>query len=141
MELEPVLPPHEKVKKDLIDKFTPTSTFLGSHVRKTIMESDFKILKQNSQPPQYIKKGDVIRLHQGSKPRPCVVTKVLKDRTVLFIPMTSTENIHCMTPFKSRFFGEGCFCRNFDICTEEKAIENFVGVFDNMKAVNQAIKD
>lgn len=29
----------------------------------------------------------------------------------------------------------------FDVCTEEKAIQNFIGTFDNMKALNQAIKD
>lgn len=141
MELEVKDPPHEKLKKDLVAKFTPQSTYVGSHVRQVLMESDFKILKQNSHPPQYIKKGDVIVLPQGSKSRPNVVAKVLKDRTVVVIALTSTDNIHCQTPYTSRFFGEGCFCKGFDVCTEEKAIHNFIGTFDNMKALNQAIKD
>ena len=141
MELEVKIPPHEQLKKDLVSKFTPQSTYLGNHVRQVLMESDFKVLKQNSHPPQYIKKGDVIVLPQGSKNRPNVVAKVLKDRTVVMIALTSTENIHCQTPYTSRFFGEGCFCKGFDICTEEKAIQNFIGTFDNTKALNQAIKD
>lgn len=141
MELEIKDPPHEKLKKDLIAKFTPQSTYIGSHVRKVLMDSDFKVLKENSQPPKYIKKGDVIVLPQGKKNRPTVVAKVLKDRTIVVIGITSTNNIHCQTPFKSRFFGDGCFCKGFDVCDEEKVIQNFIGVFDNTKALNQAIKD
>ena len=135
------LPPHEKLKRDLTDKFTATATYVGSHVKKTIIDTDFKVLKQNSYPPEQIKKGDVIVLPQGSKNRPCVIAKVLKDRTCIYIPLTSTDNLHCLTPYKSRFFKEGCFCKTIDICSEEKAIQSFVGVFDNMRALNQAVKE
>jgi hypothetical protein len=138
---ETILPPHEKLKRELADKFTATNTYLGSHVKKTIVETDFKILKQTSYPPEQIKKGDVLILPQGSKSRPCVVAKVLKDRTCIYIPLTSTDNIHCLTPYKSRFFKDGCFCKSVDLCSEEQAIRSFVGVFDNMRALNSAIKE
>lgn len=134
------LPAHEVLKRKIADKFTNTSSYLGSHIRKEIMETDFKHLRSIHKPFQ-IKKGDVITVFEGTKSRPAVVIKVLKDRTVLYLAVTSTENIHCMTPYKSRFLGEGCFAKAFSICTEEFALENFTGVFDNMKALNLAMKD
>ena len=141
METEVKIPPHEKVKQDLASKFNPTSTYLGSHIKKTIIESDFKPLKQNQNAPTYIKKADVIIVQEGVKRRPAVVIKVLKDRTVMYVSITSSENIHCMGSFNSRFFGEGCFCKSFNVCTEEFAIENFIMTFDDTKSLNLAIKE
>jgi hypothetical protein len=57
------------------------------------------------------------------------------------MPLTSSENVHCGTPYKSRFFGEGCFSKTISVCTEEYALFNFIGVFDNVRDINQAIKD
>lgn len=141
-EREITMPEHERLKRDLANKFTGNSTYLGSFVKKEIMETDFKILKSSGmQKPFKIKKGDVITAYEGVKCRPAVVVKVLKDESVIYIPLTSTDNCHCMTPFYSRFFGEGCFTKSFNVCTKEYALEYFIGVFDNMKALNQAIKD
>lgn len=140
-ETKPIIPNHEKVKLDLLSKFVGTSSYLGSHIRAEIQKTDFKVLKDNNQKPSEIRKADCIVVKSGIKSRPAVIVKVLKDRTCIYIPVTSTENVHCLTPFKSRFLGEGCFSRNFSVCTEEFAIENFVHVFDDTKALNQAIKD
>ena len=139
-ETEVNLPEHEKIKRDLANKFIPTTTYLGQFIKKEVMDTNFKNLRSMQRPSQ-IKKGDVITAYEGVKARPAVVVKVLKDGTVMYIPLTSTENIHCMTTFKSRFFGEGCFTKSINICTEEHAIEYFVGVFDNMKTLNKAIRD
>lgn len=142
MNVEKELPEHEKLKRDLANKFTPSSSYLGSNIRQQIMESDFKVLKATHKPSK-IKKGDIITVGGNTivKSRPAVVVKVLKDRTVLYIPATSTNNVHCMTPFTDRFLKEGCFSRTLSVCTEEYALENFSGVFDNMKALNEAIRD
>lgn len=135
-------PDHELLKREITAKFEPTSTYLGSFVRQIIQQSDFKngLNAKVQHPPTKIKKGDVLIAFEGVKSRPCVVVKVLKDKTVLYIPLTSTENVHCLSSFTSRFFGEGCFSKSFSVCTEEFAIQNFVGVFDNMKSLNVAIK-
>lgn len=140
MILETDLPDHEKLKRDLVNKFTSTSSYLGSHIRKEIEVANFKMLKSVYRPNR-IKKGDIITVYEGAKSRPAVVVKVIKDRVCLYIPVTSTDNVHCMTPFSDRFLGEGCFARTLSVCTEEYAIDNFTGVFDNTKALNQAIKD
>ena len=137
--MEDNLPPHEKLKRELSNQFTANTTYLGSFVKNTIQQADFKELK-GVQSPTKIKKGDVF-ISQFKKPRPCVVVKVLKDKTCLYMPLTSSDNVHCGTPYNSRFFGEGCFSKTLSICTEEFALYNFVGVFDNMKNINQAIKD
>lgn len=134
------LPAHEKLKRELCEKFKASNTYLGSFIKAEITKEDFKVLKQSVYPPLKIKKGDVILLAQGAKTRPCVVIKVLKDRTVVYIPLSSSDNIHCLTTFTSRFLGEGCFCKSYGICDEETAIKNFSGVFDNMKDLNKGIK-
>lgn len=138
--MEDNTPDHEKLKRELADKFTATTTYIGSHIKTEIQKTDFKHLK-SIQKPNVIKKGDALVVQEGAKTRPAIVVKVLPNRTVVYIALTGSENVHCMTPFKSRFFSEGCFSRSFSICSEEYAIENFIGVCDNMKAVNQAIKD
>ena len=105
-------PRHEKIKLELADKFVATNSYLGNHIKQTIMQSDFKDLKE-IQKPSHICKGDVFLVYEGKKKRPNVVIKVLKDRTIIYIPLTSTDNIHCLSESKSRFFGEGCFCKTF----------------------------
>lgn len=128
-----------KIKEELIEKFIPTATYSGKQITHIINQFNFRTAVNAK--PISIKKGDVIRVRSASKVRPACVIKVAKDRTIFYIHMTSTDNIHCMTPIKSRFFGNGCLTKSFDICTEEYAIENFIGVMDDTKAVNQAIKD
>lgn len=138
--MEDNTPDHEKLKRELADKFTASTTYIGSHIKTEIQKTDFKHLK-SIQKPSIIKKGDAIVVQEGAKTRPCIVAKVLSDRTVIYIALTGSENVHCMTPFKSRFFSEGCFSRSFSVCTEEYALENFVGIFDDNKTLNRAIKD
>jgi hypothetical protein len=134
-------PEHEKLKLSLVSKSTSTSSYLGSHIREELMKTDFKVLKGSCLRPTEIRKGDALLLPDGAKTRPVIVCKVLKDRTILYIALTSTKNVHCMTPHNSRFFKEGCFSKSFSVCTEETAIEAFIGIFDDMKSLNQAIKD
>lgn len=133
-------PEHEKIKKELLDKFTATTTYLGSHVKNTISQTSFKIAGATLKPTE-IKVGDVITTFIGSKSRPAVIVKVLQDRTMILVPLTSTENIHCLTPYKSRFFGEGCFSKTVEICSEEFALEHFIGTFDNNTALKLAKKE
>jgi len=135
------LPDYEKAKKELQEKFTPTGTYLGSFVRNAIQGTSFKPNNLGFQvKPKIIKKGDVVLVHQGVKPRPCCVVKVVGD-TVCYIPLTSSDNIHCLSESSSRFWGDGSFCKTFDICTLEYALDNFIGVYDNPKLLNRAIKE
>lgn len=130
----------QEFKDELNSKFISTATYSGKQIAHIINQSSVKAL-HNRLKPNEIRKSDVITVKTASKVRPAVVIKVLKDRTVVYIHLTSSDNIHCMSPSKSRFFGEGCFTYGFSICSEEYAIDNFIGVYDNTKAVNQAIKD
>lgn len=137
------IPKHEEVKRELLSKFTVHQTYLGSFIKDVIAKTDFKSIQESraSHPPEKIKKGDVIIVAEGTKTRPAVICKVLKDGTCIYIPLTSSENIHCLSPSNSRFFGEGCFSKSLSVCTEEFAIRNFVSVYDNMKDLNVAIKE
>lgn len=126
-------------KDDLIANFQPTITYSGKQIAHIINGLSLKSLTPNK--PSKIKKADVFTVKTASKTRPAVVLKVLKNRTVIYCHLTSTENIHCMTPYDNRFFGKGCFSYSFSICTEEYVIENFIGLFDDIKTVNRAIKD
>ena len=127
-------------KQEVIDKFLPTASYSGKQIAFIINGLSLKSMYQPPKPSE-IKKGDVLSVKTASKVRPAVVIRVLKDRTVIYVHLTSTENIHCMTSGKSRCFGEGCLTYGFSICSEDFAIENYIGIYDDMKAVNQSIKD
>lgn len=131
---------NQKLKEELLKKFTVNSTYLGKFVQDEISKITF-IDPHKTQKPTHIRKHDVLVMYAGSKARPVVVIKVLKDRTVIYIPLTSTDNVHCLSESNSRFFGEGCFSKCFSVCTEQKAIEQFIGVYDNPKLVNNAIRE
>lgn len=135
-----MMPEHETLKREMMDKFQDNISYVGKHIRTTILHTDFKSLK-GIQKPNKIKKGDVIISFEGVKKRPCVIFKVKKDGTCLYIPLTSTDNLHCLSNFSSRFFGEGCFTKSFSVCSEEFAIDNFAGIFDNIKDLNLAVKE
>lgn len=134
------LPEYEKLKLDLVAEFDSSKTYLGQFVKETIRKTSFKVVGSNTKPTQ-IKKGDVFISVEGKKSRPSVVLKVLKDKTVIYSTLTSTDNVHCLVPFKNRFWGEGCTSKALNVCTEEYAIEHFAGVFDDNKVVNKAIKE
>lgn len=134
------LPGHEKLKRELVNSFVSHSSYIGSKIKEQIIATDFKVAQDPINKPSKLRKGDVFLGYSGKKSRPCVVCKVLKDGTVTYIPLTGSENVHCLTESKSRFFGEGCFSKTFDVCTEEYATENFIGVYDNNKLLNKAIK-
>lgn len=136
------MPKHEELKRELMDKFSANQTYLGSAVKLTIQQTDFKVPLTSMQKPKFIKVGDVFTTDaHGVKVRPAVVLRVLKDRTVIYAPITSSTNLFCLVEFKSRFFGEGCFCKTISVCTEEFALTNFVGVFDNNTAIKTAKKE
>lgn len=124
-------------KKEVMDGFINHQTYLGSEIKKKISEIS---VEKSYETPSTIKKGDVFVDYVGVKCRPCVVIKVKKCGMVIGLPLTSTENIHNLIPYKSRFSGEGWFCNTYTITTEEHVKSHFSGVFDNMKDLNLAIK-
>lgn len=123
-------------KKEVMDGFINHQTYLGSEIKTRINS----ISMERREAPTIIKKGDVFIDYVGVKSRPCVVIKVKKCGMVIGLPLTSTENIHNLIPYSSRFSGEGWFCNTYIITTEEHIRNHFAGVFDNMKNLNEAIK-
>jgi len=124
-------------KQETIDSIVPTSQYLGKYVREMITGISTANMKLC---PEYFKKGDVILLKCRVKPRPGVIIKVTATY-VICIPLTSTENEHCMSESKSRFFRLGCFCNSYELVPIEMAQQSFLGVYDAPKLLNQAIKE
>jgi len=123
-------------KQETIDNIVPTSNYLGSFVRKMVSE-----ISEGRNVPTTYRKGDVFRVQGGNyKLRPAVCIKVTKNYLVV-IPLTSTENEHCMAESKSRFFKEGCFCNSYIILPVDVAKDSFMGVYDSPKVLNNAIKE
>lgn len=87
-----------------------------------------------------IKKGDVF-LCNIFKRRPAIVIKVLKNGTVIAVPMTTTENHHTLIESTSRFLGKSFFSNSLFIETVDMVKENFICVYDNPIAVNMLIKE
>jgi hypothetical protein len=94
------------------------------------------------QPPNVFRKGDAIRLRvnqTSNKTRPGIIIKVFSDY-VVSIPLTSGEEVHSLCESAgSRFFKEGFFCNTFVVSPIDYANDNFLGVYDNMKSLNNAI--
>lgn len=125
-------------KKEVIEKIIPTQNYLGSFVKSMILEIT---CEEKQHPPLTFKKGDVIRICKPlNKPRPSVIIKVTKEY-VISIPLTSTESVHCLAESESRFFSTGCFCNSYEVTPLEVAKESFIGVYDNPKALTNAIKE
>ena len=123
-------------KLEVLKEIIPTQTYIGTAVRDFIN----KVTCENFAPHTF-RRGDVIRITQPlNKQRPSVIISVEKDY-VISIPLTTSDSIHCLLESKSRFFNSGCFCNSYVITPIEIAQANFLGVYDNPKLVNQAIKE
>ncbi len=133
-----VLP--QDLKQLLMSFFDKEKAYIGSEIKHKIQCADFTILRKPLNPPNRIKVGDVITFRDGAKKRPCVILKVLKDRSCIYTTLSSTENVHNLMPHNSRFFKEGFICKTLSLCTEETALANFVGVFDDPKFIRTATK-
>ena len=125
-------------KKELIDSFQPTQTYLGSFIRSQVNQISNETRNVNC--PTSFKKGDVYLSYCGVKSRPCVIVKVFKD-FVVGIPLTSGENIHSSVPYKCRFFGDGFLGKTIDIASKEYISNYFVGIFEDKKAIKLAIEN
>lgn len=89
--------------------------------------------------PNIFKKGDMVSNGVGVKKRPCVVVKVCREMLYM-IPLSSTKDVLNMCESKSRFMEDGYFSAGMSVVTVEYAQENFIGVYDNNKLLNIAIK-
>jgi len=89
--------------------------------------------------PSVLRKGDVYSAQVGAKYRPAVIVRVLPS-VVYSIPLTHEDGEFSILPADSRFFGDGFFCNQLLSSTVEYAKSQFLGVFDNMKSVNQALR-
>lgn len=125
-------------KKELIDSFQPTQTYLGSFIRSQVNQISNETRSVNC--PVSFKKGDVYLSYCGVKSRPCVIVKVFKD-FVVGIPLTSGENIHSSAPRKCRFFGEGYLGKTIDIASKEYVQTYFAGVFEDKRAIKEALEN
>jgi len=125
-------------KQTVLDKINPTSTYIGTAVKKFVDEVTHDI----DNAPDSFKKGDVIKLQTvgSNKNRPSVIIKVCSEY-VVSIPLTTTESVHCLSESKSRFFKNGFFSNTYAVTPIKVAKENFIGVYDNHKLLNLAIKE
>ena len=124
-----------KNKHDLAMSFEKHKTYVGGEIIKRIQDAKFEGYK-----PDKLRKGDVIVLPIGVKTRPCTIIKVLKD-IVVALPVTSSENNHNVTPYNSRFFGEGHFSNDIVTCNLDLAKDKFVGILDDKESLNIAISN
>jgi hypothetical protein len=105
---------------------------------KEILESITAVGTSKTKPIK-LKKGDVFRAFTGKKNRFHCVIKVLND-VVVAIPMSTTEDCINLSSFNSRFFGENYFGTCLTTHCLEEAVDNFAGVLEDNKSLNEAIK-
>lgn len=123
-------------KEETIDRIDKEGkpTYSAAQVKHYVMgvKSSFNV-------PDTIKKGDIFTMFGGTKSRPFVVIKVVKS-VVYCIPLSTTENELNLFKISSRFTGDEFFTRGIMCATLQYVKDNFTGVLDNNKALNQAIK-
>lgn len=118
----------------------PPSSFALSQVRH-IVRGVLPLMEDAEwMTPTYYKKGDLFQgMGINSKPRPFVIAKVVKDG-VYAIPLTTNEDEYALIPHNSRFLKAG-FLGNQLVFVRIQVIKpKFLGVFDDSKSLNKAIK-
>jgi len=128
-------------KAEVLEKINSSTTYIGTKVKEFVSsvtcENDSKV-------PSFYKKGDIIRVRVNAtsdKTRPSVVIKVKADY-VISIPLTSIEDTNALCPsVGSRFFKDCFLCNTYVVTPIHIADINFLGVYDSMKSLNNAIKE
>tara|TARA_R110000782_G_C14752041_1_gene407268 strand:- start:552 stop:974 length:423 start_codon:yes stop_codon:yes gene_type:complete len=127
-------------KKEVLDQVDPKLNYIGTKVKEIINSVH---CEDTLKPPTKWKKGDVIRVRvntSSNKTRPSVVVKV-SDDYLISIPLTSSEDLNALCKSEgSRFFRDSFFCKTYVVTTIEYANENFIGVYENNKSINNAVK-
>lgn len=124
-------------KQDALAKVIPQQTYIGSYVRQLITDI---LVEKDINKPDKLRKGDVITAYSGAKARPSIIIKV-KDDYVISISLTSSKNPNSLCESDSRFFGRGFFCKSYEVTPLTQAYERFIGVYDNPRMLNNAIKE
>ena len=124
-------------KAEVLAKISNSNTYVGSFVKQFVNEVT---CENNTNIPNIIKRGDAITVYSGQKARPSIVIKVHKDY-VISLPLTSSENPNSLCESDSRFFGKGWFCNTYAVTPTKYAFERFIGIYDNPKVLNNAIKE
>lgn len=127
----------EKIIEEISSKFKDGMSFSTANVKSIISSVTLDAIKV-VQPPSKLKKGDVFTSMVGTKVRPCVVIKIVKD-TVIYVPLTTADCINSLSPYTSRFLRDGWFTNTISTCEIEYATKNFICVFDNQKDLRVAI--
>lgn len=96
-------------------------------------------VKRGGDAPSRLKKGDVYGWDGGAKVRPCVIIKVMKHVSY-GIPLTTTLDEMVLMRSNSRFFGNSYYSRAIECAKNDYIFDNFIGVHDNPKELNKAIK-
>lgn len=122
-------------KEEIIESIEVTKTYSGKEVRHLVHSCPERPCKTS---PTQLRKGDVYR-HNQMKGRPVVIIKVTKDK-VWGISLSTTQDSMNMCESNSRFFRGQYFCYGLHSAPIDYALENFLGVFDNNKSLNKAIK-
>jgi hypothetical protein len=128
-------------KAEVLAQINNTSTYIGTKVKELVNSVH---CEERTEPPKKWKRGDVIRVRinlTSDKARPSVVIKVTKDYLVS-IPLTSGEDVNTLCPSTgSRFFKDGNFCNSYVVTTVSYSNENYIGIYDSPKSLNNAVKE
>lgn len=121
---------------NLLERFNDKMTYTGKNV-KTILSDLEEFSSMNV--PSKVRRGDVFLSYGGKKKRPCVVIKVLKNDTVMYLGLTSSDNVNCLSEFKSRFFKDGWISNGFSVTSVDYVKENFIGFLDSPRELKIAV--
>lgn len=122
------------LKEDIINELDKTNYTKGEVI--LLLSS----VQSKPQAPKTLKKGDMYIDNIGSKKRPAVIIKVLPD-IVISIALSTTEDALNLHPYPAdRFRDGGFFSKGFMVATVDHARNNYAGVYEDKKLLNEVIK-
>lgn len=86
-----------------------------------------------------IRKGDIFINKVVNKNRPMVVIRAGEDVSWC-IGLTCSSKKHAIVPYTSRFLEDGSISTLVNTVENEKIRENYIGMFEDKKSLNEAIK-
>lgn len=114
----------EEAKKELGDK-TAISRQQAMSIIDRLSEQDYNTKVAR---PETIQRGDMFLQRIGTKFRPCVVIRVMEE-SVLYVPLTTTNNCNAIMECTSRFFKGSYFTNSVLTCPLDHVFSYFIGVY------------
>lgn len=128
-----------KIKQETINKTSVSRQYLLEVVEKYHEEVTRLHAALGRWRPSMLKIGDIIFVGSSGIPHPCIVYKI-KQGFAYSVVVTSKDTHSVKEVTNSRMLNSSFYSYSIVRTPIALALENYIGVFDNMKELREALK-